>query len=220
MTVEVEAPPLDAFVLALPDGWQRQPLDPDEALVKARQELSGLPEGAVDGDVQLFLLLLDRLTAAARDTGAVLLATFAELLPDLSEEEVAAGVEPLTSVMASVSLATFTAGSVGEERVPFESLVVAATEVEPGPTYKELYRPMLVELPAGEAVWTRGLVLAGPPVLDGPIQMYVERYMLLIGDGEGGAVLTFNSPTLLLAEEFSEVFAAIAATLEFVSAPG
>jgi hypothetical protein len=213
---------LNAFVVNLPDGWQQLPLEREALRARMDDARDNVPAEVPEADYRLFLLLMERLARTAAESGAVLVASFAETLTLQDIEGTTADGEPgeLRTILASYSLTTLPAEALGAGRIPFEVLrAVAEQEAQgDGERYAPLGSPVEVELAGGAAIRSTAMVRTGPPLLEYPVDLYVDRYLMLIGEGEGLAIQTFTTPTLPLVDDFQPLFAAIADTLEFVHA--
>jgi len=72
-----------------------------------------------------------------------------------------------------------------------------------------------VDLPAGAGVLSTGETQVSDPAWDATVPARTRRYLVPVPGTDRVAALNFLTPNLDLADQFDEVFAAIAETLEF-----
>lgn len=214
-----EMPPAaDTFIVSLPPGWAEVPLVPGEIIETMRARAAAV-RGADDKEddsieYRRALLLLRRLAEHAEQAGVVFMATSVEQVPVPDDPSEDAAPYFLT---AMAYLMTKRASALGAERLEFSQLQAA---VDPEPTeagVSRLERPHVVDLTAGPAV--RDVTVQRMEVgASEVVEVLSCRYHLLIGEGEGMAVLGFQSPNVELTAELLELFETIGMTLEFVPA--
>jgi hypothetical protein len=181
--------PPSTVSVRLPSAWiELDPRAPDltAELERALDVRPGAPE-AVSALLAPLALSLRR---DAADGDIVLIGFLAQAV------EVDAGAPPLV-LTANVVLAVSPAVD--------RSAAVAALgpDVEP------------VDLPAGPAVLATGEVEITDPRWEGSVSARTRRYLVPVPGTDRIAVLAFQTPILDLADQFDDVFAAIAESLAF-----
>lgn len=202
---------VDSFVLSLPDEWSEVPSDPDELVASVSAALQRKNPGALDlPEVRRSLLVLKRMAQNAVQGGIV----FTAVTDQLIDVEPDSAGDPFV-LTALCWLGAQTLDGVQAGQVSFDQLRLGV-EAEDVP--QRLETPRVVELEAGPAVRDVALrPLVAERAAD-EIPMLHVSYHLLIGSGEGVAVLGFATPNVELAEELVGLFEAIASTLELVAA--
>jgi hypothetical protein len=207
LVTPVENPPLDSFVISLPFGWEAIELEPDEVLDRLRERLPPPDDSDSEMDRRRMLLVIRRMVEHARQAGIVLGAVGADTID--------AEDEPPLELVNLLYLATVPAAAVGADVVRFEQVKEVA-EREPEPPIRRLRPPTVERLQAGDAL--RDIRLRTYSEVEPELTVLEVRYHLLIGAGEGMAVLGFLTPNVELADELLDLFHAVADTLEFVAA--
>jgi hypothetical protein len=206
---------IDSFLLSLPSGWQSLPVD-EESLVRQFEERAA-QELTVDqresDDFRHARLWLRRLGEIVKNADLSLAASWlAGNDPSTNDKAPATG--SIEVLGAALCLLARRASDLGVDQIEFDALM-GATDA-PGDDL--LQAPTVTQLSAGPAVrrvttrQQRGL----PP--DEALTILDCRYSLLIGPGEGVAVLGFTTPNAEIADQWIALFEAIANTLEFVRA--
>lgn len=174
----------------LPTGWIE--LDPREPeLVAELQRAVDVPAAARDTAVALLAPLALELARAAAASDVVLIGFYAQAI------EIDGAAEPFV-VTANVILAVSPqVGGLDEVRAALNGNV----------------RP--VDLPAGAGVLATGETEISDPAWEGSVPVRTRRYLIPVPGTDRMAALNFLTPNLDLADQFDEVFDAIAATLEF-----
>lgn len=173
----------------LPTGWAE--IDPREADVVGELERAlGIAPDAHEAAVALLAPLAADLSRSAATTDIVLAAFFGRAI----ERE---GAEPLV-LTANLLLAVSPPLAGGAQA----GLSLPGT-VEP------------VDLPAGAAVLATDQVEIRGPHWDAPVAARRRRYVVSVPNSEQVVVLHFQTPNVDLADQFDDVFAAIAETLTF-----
>jgi hypothetical protein len=206
----------DTFVLSLPDRWREVPTDPDALAesVRAGGRSHGRPESV---ELRRLVVLLRRMAEHAQDAGLVFAAALTEELTIDEGEDDEPETEPYL-VGAFAWLVTRRASELGVGLLSFAQLQAA---VEPEPTAsgnRRLERPRVLDLPGGPALRELTTRVVHDAGLDQPVEVFECRYHILIGAGEGLAVLGFASPNVELADELVDLFHAVASTFDLVSA--
>lgn len=184
------ASPPTTVSLQLPNGWIE--LDPRTPNLLA--ELERALEVTADSHhaaIALLAPLAVELSRAAADSDVVLAGFFAHAV------EIDGSAEPLV-LTANVLLAV---------SPPVEDLAQAHAALDGD------VRP--VDLPAGAAVLATAEVRISDPRWDGSVPARTRRYLVPVPGTDRIAVLHFLTPNLDLADQFDDVFAAIAETLTF-----
>ena len=206
----------DTFVISIPEGWGEMPIDPDELVKATRVRAAAAGENTASIEFRRSLVLLRRFAEQAQQGGVVFVASMNEAIPSIEPGE-GAPADPYF-VTALAWLVTHRASELGAGRIEFAQLQAA---VEPEPTEKgisRVERPRVFELAAGPGIRDVSVQRVEVSGLDQPVDVIHCRYHLLVGTGEGMAVLGFMTPNVDLHEEMLGLFHAIAQTLEFVTA--
>lgn len=179
--------------LHLPTGWtELDPRAPD--LVAELQRAVEVPVGARDAAVDLLAPLALELARTAAAADIVLVGFFAQAI------EIDGSAEPFV-VTANVVLSV--SPQVGGMDEVHAALTASGGEVRP------------VDLPAGAGVLSTGESQISDPAWDATVPARTRRYLVPVPGTDRMAALNFLTPNLDLADQFDEVFAAIAKTLEF-----
>ncbi len=217
------------FEIQLPDGWTRLPLDRDEVRRLVDETASLLGDRALPTtDVQTLKALLGKMVVEAEDAGVVLAASYIDFLP---EDEVVPATssgpvvddsgtidpETLPQVLLSAvaMLATFGADQITSDGVSISIRAVEAALQTPADGTRYLGDPETVSLQVGIAVEVRAIETINAPEFRKPPSIYVQSYYLPVASGNGLAVLTFRTPCLGLADEFTRLFRLMAESLLF-----
>jgi hypothetical protein len=179
--------------LQLPDGWiEVDPRQPD--VLGALLHAAAVPEESVEVTAALLAPLATRLARLSAVADLVLAGFYSELIPVEGQEE------PFL-ISANVTLAMSPPiGDVAQLRD-----LLGGDDVEVAP----------VELPAGPAVLVHGVTEVDDEVWDEPQPARLRRYFVPIAGMSRVATLSFLTPNVDLADEFDEVFDAIANTVSF-----
>jgi hypothetical protein len=179
----------ESVALNLPAAWfELDPRTPDLVLELSR--VIGMPAEAREAAVALLGPIVTAVHSGIPDAEIVLLGGFAEAI------EIDPAQDPLV-VTASVLLAV---------SPPLDDPAAAAAgidQVEP------------VDLPAGPTVLATGEVEITDPRWEGSVAARTRRYLVPVPGTDRIAVLAFQTPNLDLADQFDDVFAAIAESLAF-----
>jgi len=219
-----------SFNLQLPDAWYPVSLDKDDVR-RTVDQATKVPGGESFSADQVAWLkaTLGKMVVEAKDAGVNFCASYVDFLPE--EDVVPATSEgpliddegkivpetiPQMLLSAVVLLATYPATDISPDgtAVSVEALL-AALETPPNSRTRYLRDPTRVALPAGVSVMVKSLETFNAPELREPIPIYALTYHLPISNGEGLALLAFRTPCLGLADEFTELFEAMAESLEF-----
>lgn len=179
--------------LRLPPGWiELDPRAPD--LVAELERAVGVPEEARPDAVRLLAPLALELSRSAADGHVVLVGLFAQAIPvESSDDPYVVTAHVLLSVSPPVDgLDDVRAGLTGR-----------GAEVVP------------VDLPAGPGVLATARTEVRDPSWDRPVPAHSRRYAVPVPGTPTMAILSFLTPNLDLADQFDEVFDAVARTLSF-----
>jgi hypothetical protein len=220
----------NSFNLQLPDAWYPVSLDRDDVrrMVDEATKRPGVESFSAD-QVAWLKATLGKMVVEAKDSGVNFCATYVDLLP---EEDVVPATSdgpllddegkinpqtiPQMFLSAVVLLATYPASDISPEGTAVSvAALLAALETPTSTRSRYLRNPAQVLLPAGPSVEVKALETFNAPELREPIPIYALTYHLPISNGEGLAILSFRTPCLGLADEFTELFKAMAETLEF-----
>lgn len=179
--------------LRLPTGWiELDPQAPD--LLAELERMLDVPEENRDSVVTLLAPLTVELARIAATTDVVLVGMYAQSVsidgqdkPYVVSGNVVLALSPQVSGMEEVHA----------------SLAKTGGEVAP------------VDLPAGAAVMSCGRTEISDPSWERSLLARVRRYLVPVPGTDRVATLNFLTPNLDLADQFDEVFDAIAQTLEF-----
>lgn len=217
----------DTYVIRVPGTWQELPTNPQALrdLVRSNAETNLSVDALESVDFRRFLLVISKLAEQGEQAGLVYLASYIEAVSEeLKATDVPDEAAPTTEasrpglLMASVALMTRRAQDFGSNPITLDA-VRAAMEPEPDDaSVRRVRKPEVLVLSAGAAVRDLTLRNLHDPRIPESVDVLTVTYHLPIGDGEGLAVLAFQTPCLGLADEFIELFHAIAQTLEFVTA--
>lgn len=179
--------------LQLPAGWvELDPREPD--LVAELGRAIGIPPEARDGALALLAPMALALSRSVDASDVVLVGFYAQAI------EIDGSAEPFV-VTANVMLAVSPqVGGMDEVRA---ALKTAGDDIRP------------VDLPAGAGVLSTGETQVSDPAWDATVPARTRRYLVPIPGTDRMAALSFLTPNLDLADQFDEVFAAVAETLEF-----
>lgn len=183
----------DTVSLQLPTGWiELDPREPD--LVGELRKAIDVPDDADDAAVAVLAPLALELARTAAGADMVLVGFFAQAI------EIDGVTEPFV-ITANVVLAVSPqVGSLDEVRAALEG---SDTTISP------------IDLPAGAGVLATGSTEIRDPDWEGSVPARTRRYLVPVPGTDRIAALNFLTPNLDLADQFDEVFDAIAATLEF-----
>lgn len=179
--------------LSLPTGWiELDPRAPD--LIAELRQAVDVPSDARDAAVDLLAPLALELARVTAATDVVLAGFYAQAI------EIDGSAEPFV-ITANVVLAVSPqVGGMDEVRAALET---SGDDIRP------------VDLPAGAGVLSTGETQVSDPAWDAPVPARTRRYLVPIPGTDRMAALSFLTPNLDLADQFDEVFAAVAETLEF-----
>lgn len=184
--------PVSRIELELPEGWLE--IDPrEEDLVEAVQSALDVPPENEALLVELVAPLAIRLRRLAVQGDVVLAGFFSQLVP-------IEGEEPLV-ISAQVLLAL--SPPVGDLERLQDAVAGEGVEVRP------------VDLPAGSGVLVSGTIEVDSPGWAGPTEAVLRRYFVPVPGMSRVAALSFLTPNVDLADDFAEVFDAVAGTLTF-----
>ncbi|HYH32048.1 MAG TPA: hypothetical protein VD903_16875 [Pseudonocardia sp.] len=179
--------------LTLPGEWiEIDPREPD--VLGALLQAAAVPQESAQVASALLAPLAVRLSRLSAAADLVLAGFYSELIP-------LEGSEDPFLVSANVTLAL--SPPIGDLAQLRELLGGDDVEVAP------------VELPAGSAVLVSGTTQVDDEGWDGPQPARLRRYFVPVPGMSRVAALSFLTPNLDLADQFDEVFDAIAATLSF-----
>lgn len=179
--------------LTLPTGWRE--FDPrSEDLLAELERNVDVPAGARDVAVSLLAPLALELRRATAASDVVLVGFFAQAI------DIEGAPDPLV-LTANVTLAVSPeVGGLAEVRAVLEG---DGATVAP------------VDLPAGAGVVSTGETLVSGDTWDGTVTARTRRYLVPVPGTSRMAALNFLTPNLDLADQFDEVFDAIAGSLSF-----
>lgn len=185
--------------LSLPTGWiELDPRAPD--LVAELERAIGVPDEAREGALALLAPLAVELARSAAAADVVVVGLYAQAIP------IEGADEPFV-VTAHALLALSPDGTDLDEALA--GLSRDGRDVAP------------VDLPAGAGVLATGETEVRDPSWETAITARTRRYFVPVPGTSRMAALSFLTPNLDLADQFDDVFAAIAETLEFGwDAPG
>lgn len=183
------------FRLRLPTGWREVSLEP----ASLAQELAATNfADPVAASTTVAHIL--RLAGTARKEGAVFVAGYTRSLP----------ASPLGIVLAEVALVTRDL----EKPVNFDVLEAAVIARASSAADRRLEPPVPCQLANGPAIRDRRISAVARLEGEGTYDLFECQYHFLIDEGAATAVLAFASPNIDLIESLTELFEAIAATLQ------
>lgn len=179
--------------IQLPSGWiELDPRAPD--LISELERAIGVAPEAREAARTLLGPLALELNRTTAGSEVVLVGLFAQAI------EIDGSAEPFV-VTANVVLAVSPqVGSLEEVRATLEA---ASGRISP------------IDLPAGAGVLATAETEVSDPAWEGSAPARTRRYLVLVPGTDRMAALNFLTPNLDLADQFDEVFDAIATTLEF-----
>lgn len=197
---------INTFMLSLPEGWHEIDLDPDAVAEVLAEHAPESDDEEVQRAFRRQVLVARRIVAQVQQGGV----TWAAAMGETHEE----GGE-VFGLTCLAYLAVQSAADVGADQLTFEQLREAASaELPVG--QDRLQQPQLVDLTAGPALRDR-ILHRDTSSEEVETHSLDVRYHVLVGSGDGFAVLGFITPNVELADELGELFEAIAQTLEFVA---